>query len=36
LASVPVGAFQDEEVQRALSLPFEQTPVYLIPVGMAA
>lgn len=36
LASVPVGAFRDEEVQSALSLPFEQTPVYLIPVGMGA
>jgi SagB-type dehydrogenase family enzyme len=34
LAGVPIGAFRDEEVQSALSLPSEQTPVYLIPVGV--
>ncbi|MBZ5659717.1 MAG: SagB/ThcOx family dehydrogenase [Acidobacteriia bacterium] len=35
LASVPVGAFRDGQVQTALSLPWEQTPLYLIPVGAA-
>lgn len=34
LAAVPIGAFRDEEVQSALSLPSEQIPVYLIPVGV--
>jgi SagB-type dehydrogenase family enzyme len=34
LASVPIGAFGDEEVHKALSLPAEQTPLYLIPVGI--
>jgi SagB-type dehydrogenase family enzyme len=35
LGSVPMGAFHDEQVQRALSLPAEQLPVYLIAVGYA-
>jgi SagB-type dehydrogenase family enzyme len=34
LGSVPMGAFRDEQVHRALSLPAEQTPLYLIPVGV--
>ena len=31
--SVPVGAFTDEEVKRVLSLPDEEVPCYIIPVG---
>ena len=33
LGGVPVGAFYDDQVQKALSLPREQQPVYLIPIG---
>jgi SagB-type dehydrogenase family enzyme len=33
LAAVPVGAFHDEQVQKALSLPKDHEPLYLIPVG---
>lgn len=33
LGAVPVGAFDDRAVQRALGLPAEQEPLYLIPVG---
>jgi len=33
LASVPVGAFSEKGVAKALSLPEEITPLYLIPVG---
>jgi SagB-type dehydrogenase family enzyme len=33
LGAVPVAAFHDDEVQQALSLPREQQPLYLIPVG---
>jgi SagB-type dehydrogenase family enzyme len=33
LAGVPVGAFEDDLVQRALALPGDQKPLYLIPVG---
>jgi SagB-type dehydrogenase family enzyme len=33
LASVPVGAFWDDIAKRVLSLPDDQDPVYLIPVG---
>jgi SagB-type dehydrogenase family enzyme len=33
LACVPVGAFRDDLVQAELSLPMEQSPLYLIPVG---
>jgi SagB-type dehydrogenase family enzyme len=33
LGAVPVGAFYDEKVQRALSLPDDHQPLYLIPVG---
>jgi len=33
LGAVPVGAFEDEKVRRALGLPSEEVPLYLIPVG---
>ncbi len=33
LAAVPIAAFEDEEVQAALSLPADHRPLYLIPVG---
>ena len=33
LGAVPVGAFHDAEVQKALALPSDEQPVYLIPVG---
>jgi len=32
-AGVPVGAFDDERVRRALTLPQGEEPLYLIPVG---
>ena len=33
LGAVAVAAFHDEQVQKVLSLPREQQPLYLIPVG---
>jgi nitroreductase len=30
---VPVGAFDDAALARALGLPADQAPLYLIPVG---
>jgi SagB-type dehydrogenase family enzyme len=33
LGAVPVGAFEDDQVQRALALPPDQKLLYLIPVG---
>jgi len=36
LGSVPIGAFYDEQVQRVLSLPKNQQPLYIIPVGYPA
>jgi SagB-type dehydrogenase family enzyme len=33
LGSVPIGAFDDQRVSDALSLPDEQEPLYIIPVG---
>jgi SagB-type dehydrogenase family enzyme len=33
LGGVVVGAFYDDKVQAALSLPEDQQPLYLIPVG---
>jgi SagB-type dehydrogenase family enzyme len=33
LGGVPVGAFDDEQVARALALPAGERPLYLIPVG---
>ena len=33
LGAVPIGAFEDERVQKVLSLPSDHQPLYLIPVG---
>jgi SagB-type dehydrogenase family enzyme len=33
LGAVPIGAFHDEEIQKALELPADHQPLYLIPVG---
>ena len=33
LGGVPIGAFEDEALQRALALPPDQCPLYLIPIG---
>jgi SagB-type dehydrogenase family enzyme len=33
LGGVPLGAFEDAEVQKALALPADHRPLYLIPVG---
>ncbi len=33
LGAVPIGAFYDDQVQAALSLPADHEPLYLIPVG---
>jgi SagB-type dehydrogenase family enzyme len=33
LASVPIGAFDDNAVASLLGLSKEETPVYIIPVG---
>ena len=33
LGAVPIGAFHDEEIQKALGLPADHQPLYLIPVG---
>ena len=33
LGSVPIGAFSEEKVKEILSLPLEQEPIYIIPVG---
>lgn len=33
LGAVPIGAFQDEQVQHVLGLPADHQPLYLIPVG---
>lgn len=33
LGAVPVGAFDDAQVQKVLSLPGAEEPLYLIPVG---
>lgn len=33
LGAVPVGAFDDQDVQQTLALPADQEPLYLIPVG---
>ncbi len=33
LGAVPIGAFTDSEIQIALTLPEDQVPLYLIPIG---
>jgi SagB-type dehydrogenase family enzyme len=33
LGAVPIGAFSDQDVRKALGLPEDQQPLYLIPVG---
>jgi SagB-type dehydrogenase family enzyme len=33
LGAVPIGAFHDDQVKEVLSLPADQQPLYLIPVG---
>ena len=33
LGAVPVGGFEPKDAQKAASLPAQQTPIYLIPVG---
>jgi len=33
LGAVPVGAFSDEGVRRALGAPKDHRPLYIIPVG---
>jgi SagB-type dehydrogenase family enzyme len=33
LGAVPIGAFEDEEIQSVLGLPPNQKPLYLIPAG---
>lgn len=35
LGSVPIGAFSDKEVKGILSLPEDNEPLYIIPVGYA-
>ena len=36
LGSVPIGAFDDDQVHKILALPEEQRPLYIIPVGYPA
>lgn len=36
LGSVPIGAFDDDQVHAVLKLPEEQWPLYIIPVGFPA
>lgn len=36
LGSVPIGAFNDDQVHKVLSLPEEQMVLYIIPVGYPA
>jgi SagB-type dehydrogenase family enzyme len=33
LGGAPIGAFEDEALQRVLALPVDQHPLYLVPVG---
>jgi SagB-type dehydrogenase family enzyme len=33
LGGVPMGAFRDDQIRKVLSLPAEESPLYLIPVG---
>jgi nitroreductase len=36
LGAVPIGAFDDDRLSRALGLPADHRPLYLIPVGRPA
>ena len=36
LGAVPIGAFDDEAIQRVLNLPADHEPLYLVPVGHPA
>ena len=36
LGSFPIGAFYDEQVQKVLSLPKNEQPLYIVPVGYPA
>ena len=36
LAGVPVAAFDPADLSRILSLPYEEEPVYLVPIGKPA
>ncbi len=33
LGSLPIGAFDDDQVKKALSLPADHDPIYIIPAG---
>ena len=33
LGAVPVGGFEPKDVQKVASLPAQQTPIYLLPIG---
>lgn len=33
LGAVPIGAFNDNEVQKILNLPDNYSPLYVVPVG---
>ncbi|MCX7856874.1 MAG: SagB/ThcOx family dehydrogenase [Deltaproteobacteria bacterium] len=33
LGAVPVGAFYDDEVKKALNIPSDEQPLYIIPIG---
>jgi len=36
LGGVPVGAYDDAQVEKVLQLPVEQKALYLIPIGKPA
>ena len=36
LGAVPIGAFDDDQVQAILGLPSDHEPLYLVPVGHPA
>ncbi|MCK5161068.1 MAG: nitroreductase family protein, partial [Candidatus Aureabacteria bacterium] len=33
LSTVAVGAFTDKEVKKIIGMPFEETPLYIMPIG---
>ncbi|MHC4661224.1 MAG: SagB/ThcOx family dehydrogenase [Planctomycetota bacterium] len=33
LGGVPIGAFHDDQVKKALAMPEEETPLYILPIG---